>query len=278
MKQQRLVLVTGGSSGIGKEIARLFLRRGDRVLIVADRAGKLDDVERELREISHQVSSVVCDIASPDSVAEMANTVLSTYGCPDVLVNNAGFATYELFAHTAPEEIERLASVNFVGHLRCTRAFLPGMIQARRGTIVNMASIAGRVPMAPNGVYSAAKHGMVAWSETLRHEVHRFGIKVVVVCPGRVPTAFFDHPTFQARQAGPETRQLISAEQVARVTLRAVDKGQFMVYLPSYYGLVVWMTQVLPFVSRPLLGRLIRRRTAECYEREGTTPVEVTTP
>ena len=278
MKQQRLILVTGGSSGIGKEIARLFLRRGDRVLIVADRAGKLDDAEQELREISPQVSSVVCDIASPDSVAAMANTVLSTYGCPDVLVNNAGFATYELFAHTAPEEIERLASVNFVGHLRCTRAFLPGMIRARRGTIVNMASIAGRVPMAPNGVYSAAKHGMVAWSETLRHEVHRFGIKVVVVCPGRVPTAFFDHPTFQARQAGPETRQLISAEQVAQVTLRAVDKGQFMVYLPSYYGLMVWMTQVLPFVSRPLLGRLIRRRTEECYERDGTTPVEVTTP
>src|SRR5206468_155840 len=135
-----------------------------------------DEAEHELRAVSPHVSSVVCDISSPDSVAAMGDTVLSRYGCPDVLVNNAGFATYELFAHTAPEDIERLASVNFIGHLRCTRVFIPRMIEARRGTIVNMASIAGRIPMAPSGVYSAAKHGMVAWSETLRHELHRFGI------------------------------------------------------------------------------------------------------
>jgi short-subunit dehydrogenase len=132
--------------------------------------------------------------------------------------------------------------------------------------------------MAPSGVYSAAKHGMVAWSETLRHEIHRFGLRVVVVCPGRVPTSFFDHPTFQARRAGPETKQLITAEAVAQVTLRAVDRGQSMVYLPSYYGLGVWLTQLVPFISRPLLGLLIRRRADEIYGRESADLAGATTP
>jgi short-subunit dehydrogenase len=278
MSEPRLVVVTGGSSGIGKEIARQLLRRGDRVVIVADQEQKLHVAERDLRDVSPNVWSVVCDIASPESVAAMGDAVLARFGCPDVLVNNAGFATYELFAQTAPEGIERLASVNFLGHLRVTRAFIGPMIDRRRGTIVNVASIAGRIPMAPSGVYSAAKHGMVAWSETLRHEIHRFGLRVVVVCPGRVPTHFFDHPTFQARRAGPETKQLISTELVAQVTLRAVDRGQFMVYLPSYYGLGVWLTQLLPFVWRSVLGFLIRRRVEEIYERESADLVGATTP
>lgn len=278
MSDPRLVVVTGGSSGIGKEIARQLLRRGDRVVIVADREEKLHDAERDLRAVSPNVWSVVCDIASPESVAAMGDAVLARFGCPDVLVNNAGFATYELFAQTAPEGIERLASVNFLGHLRVTRAFIRPMIDRRRGTIVNIASIAGRVPLAPSGVYSAAKHGMVAWSETLRHEIRRFGLRVVVVCPGRVPTAFFDHPTFQARKAGPETKHVITAAQVARVTLRAIDRGQFMVYLPSYYGLGVWLSQLVPFLSRSLLGILIRRRVEEIYERKSADLTGATTP
>ena len=274
MSDRRLVLVTGGSSGIGKEIARLYLRRGAEVVLTADGPAKLRAAEQELASEGGRVSSVVCDIGDPRSVAEMSELVLTRHGCPDVLVNNAGFVTYRVFEETPPEEIERLVSVNFLGHMRCARAFTPYMIERRSGTIVNMASIAGRVLMAPNGIYSAAKHGLVAWSETLRHELHRFGIDVVVVCPGRVPTGLFDHETFRDRRAGPETRQLISATEVARATVRAVDRGQSMVYVPNHLGLLAWASGLVPPLSRWLLGALIRRRAEEIYERRAAAPSE----
>src|SRR5262245_18027066 len=122
----QLVVVTGGSSGIGKEIARLFLLQGATVVIVADQPEKLHNAERELRAVSDRVASVVCDIGDAASVSAMGIHVLTRYGCPDVIVNNAGFATYRTFEQTSAEEMERLATVNFLGHLRCTKAFLPG--------------------------------------------------------------------------------------------------------------------------------------------------------
>lgn len=267
MSDRQLVLVTGGSSGIGKEIARQYLLQGSRVVLVADGLAKLEEAARELSTISHEVAAVPCDVGDPDSVVRMSEQVLRLYGCPDILVNNAGFATYRLFEETDPAELERLISVNFTGHLRCARAFLPAMVRRRSGVIVNVASIAGRVPMAPNGLYSAAKHGLVAWSETLRHEVSRHGLQVVVVCPGRVETAFFDHETFRARRAGPETHQVSTAAEVARVTVRAVERRDFMTYMPKRLGPLLWASGLLPPLTRALLGVLIRRRVDEIAAR-----------
>jgi uncharacterized protein len=269
MKTDRqLVLVTGGSSGIGKEIARLFLRKGARVVLVADGPAKLQVAERELSAISDQVASVVCDVGDPDSVVAMSENVLTRFGCPDILVNNAGFVTYRVFEEMPLEEIERLISVNLLGHMRCTRAFTPYMTRRRSGVIVNVASIAGLVPISPNGVYGAAKHGLVVWSETLRNELKRFGISVVVVCPGRVSTGLFDHGTFRERQAGIETRHMMSAADVALATVRGVERGQHKVFMPGYLGPLLWMSRLVPPVSEWLLGALIRRRTEEIYRRK----------
>lgn len=266
MTRDRLALITGGSSGIGKQLAADFLRRGTRVVIVADNAERLSAAAAELERISPRVYPIVCDVGDGRGILRMAGEVLERHGCPDTLVNNAGFATFRTFEASALEEIERLVDVNLVGAMRCTKAFLPEMIRRRRGHIVNMASIAGRIPMTPNGVYSAAKHAMVAWSENLRHELARFNILVSVICPGRVETPFFDHETFRSRVRGPETKRVVSVERVSRATLRAVERGQAIVYVPWTLGLAVWLTNVAPFVVKPLLGRIIATRVESLYQ------------
>ena len=260
MELNKKVLITGGSSGIGKRLAADLLRAGANVIVVADEPGRLRDAVKELSAISPLVTGVACDVGDRDRVRAMRDQVLEWYGCPDILINSAGFATYKTFAAMEIEEIERLVNVNLVGAMRCTRAFLPHMIERRSGAIVNMASIAGRLVMTPNGTYSAAKHGLVAWSETLRYELAGSGIQVNVICPGRVETPFFDHESFRTRGPRVEARYTITVEDVSRATRRAISRNRFITYMPRVLGLLVWLTNALPFVVKPLYGMLLTSR------------------
>ena len=129
---------------------------------------KLDDARHEFEHRGAFLKAYCCDIASVSEVRAAVRDYIALYGAPDIVVNNAGYAVYEPFAKTETEEIERLIHVNFVGACIVTREFLPHMIAARSGHICVMASIAGRIPMTPCGAYSAAKHGLVAWAQTLK--------------------------------------------------------------------------------------------------------------
>lgn len=263
----KLVLVTGGSSGIGKQVATDLLKVGARVIIVSNYAERLSAALSELSAISPNVYSLECDVGNAASVTKMAGQVLSEHGCPDILINNAGFATYRTFEATSMEEMERLVSVNMVGAMRCAKAFLPAMIERRSGRIVNMASVAGRLVITPHGTYSAAKHGMVAWSETLMYELARFNIKVSVVCPGRVETPFFEHETFQSRSQRAETRYTITLKDVSRVTLQAIIRNRFLSYVPWTFGMAYWLLNTFPFVFKPIYGKLITSRINTLYKR-----------
>ena len=263
----KLVLVTGGSSGIGKQVAADLLRAGASVIIVSNCADRLALALTELSTIASRVYSLECDVGDTASVTRMADRVLAEHGCPDILINNAGFATYRTFEATPMEEMERLVSVNMVGAMRCTKVFLPAMIARRSGTIVNMASVAGRLVITPNGTYCAAKHGMVAWSETLKYELAHFNIQVNVVCPGRVETPFFEHETFQARTQRAETRYTITLEDVSRATLKAITGNRFLTYVPWTFGLMYWLLNSLPFILKPIYGKLISNRIKTIYQR-----------
>ena len=262
----KLLLITGGSSGIGKQLAADLLASGATVIIVSERPDRLAQATAELSAISPNVRGIRCDVGDSDSVIQTREQVLSKYRCPDILINNAGFATYRTFENSNIEEIERLISVNLLGAMRCTMAFLPDMIARHSGTIVNMASIAGRLILTPNGTYCAAKHALVAWSETLRHELAHFNIQVNVICPGRVESPFFEHITFQNRAPRPEARHTIAIQDVSRATLRAISRNRFITYVPWSLGLLVWITNALPFLIKPIYGRLISSRIRSIYK------------
>ncbi len=256
------VLITGGSSGIGKDLARAFLARGDEVVIVAESRPKLEAARAELSRISPKVEAIACDVSDRTAVQAMVESVLAS-GCPDVLVNNAGFAVYRSFEQSSIEEIEKLVDVNLLGTLRCIHGFLPAMMARRSGHIVNVASAAGLMPITPCGAYGAAKHGMVGISEALRFEVRDFGIQLHLICPGRVQTPFFDHETFRRRRRRPEMEKTIPIEAVSACIVAAIEKNRFLTVVPRTLGFVIWARRVFPALFDLLLGRVLVARVRE---------------
>lgn len=265
MFSNKKVFITGGSSGIGKQLAADFLRLGSHVGILSNDPLKLESARVDLSAISPTVSALTCDVSQLDQVKSAVAAYTEQYGAPDILINNAGYAVYRTFEEMPTDEILRLLAVNLAGVCALTREFLPSMIQSGGGNIVLMASIAGRIPMTPCGVYSAAKHGMVAWGTGLRAELKRFNIRVHVICPGRVETDFFSHSSFVERKPRVEARWTVSMEAVSRATIAAVRANRFMTYVPKSQALLVWLTNSLPFVFRPALERIMGTRVEEIY-------------
>lgn len=261
----KYVLITGGSSGIGRHLAGKLLESGNKIVIVSNNLAGLEQAASELKNISPDLFFYDADVSNSDSVRAMAALLLREHDCPDILVNCAGFATYRTFEESPIDEIEELVGVNLLGAMRCTHFLLPAMIARGHGSIVNIASIAGKLVMTPNGVYSASKHGLVAWSEILKYELARFNINISVICPGRVETAFFDHETFRMRAPRAETQFTIPIELVTRRIISAVEKKKFLTFIPAYYGLLIWLINTFSCISKPIYGRLLSSRIEDIY-------------
>jgi short-subunit dehydrogenase len=265
------VLITGGSSGIGKQIAADLLGLGASVGIVAEDAERLRAAAAELGQISPSVWFYPCDVAKIQDVRAMAKAYREEIGVPDVLINNAGYAVYYTFEQTSSEEIHRLFNVNLVGAALVTREFLPDMIRAGGGHIVMMASIAGRIPMTPCGVYSSSKHGLVALSELLQIETARSNIRFHVVCPGRVETNFFAHESFRRRSRRPEARRTIQIEAVSKAVVKAIQRNRFMTYVPRHYAVLAWCAAAAPALFKPFWHRLMTSRVDSARARVDDT-------
>jgi short-subunit dehydrogenase len=236
------------------------------VAIVAHKPEALESTVKEFAREGLRVYGFTCDLSDAKQTMALAKRVVDEFGPPDILVNNAGFATYRPFEQMSAEEVEALMEVNLVACLRLTHALLPDFIRRRDGVIVNVASIAGRLALTPNIVYTAAKHGMVAWSECLSYELDRFNIQVSVICPGRVLTSFFDHETFRAHASRPGVRYTIPLSRVVDGTLESVARGRFLTYIPRTLGLLVWAKNAIPFIVKPLYRRLMLQRIETLYE------------
>ena len=263
--QDKFFLVTGGSSGIGLALCTELLTRGAKVFIVGLHAEGVEMALSRLGGRGPSVDGMACDVGVPDSVERMAGTVLREHGVPDVVVNNAGFATYRTFEQSDFNEIERLVSVNFGGAIRVTKAFVAGMIQRRSGQIVNVASVAGALKLTPNGLYCAAKHGMLAWSQCLDLELRRYGVSVGVVCPGRVETAFFDHETFRTRRHRKETQLSVPMPQVVDAMIDAIVRRRPLRFVPRYFGALAWLAGALGPLVQNGLDRLMLARIEDLY-------------
>ncbi len=256
----KTVLITGGSSGIGKALAFKLAQGGAEVSIVGRTSDAVEATAREFKRAGFQVASWSCDLAEETATLQLASDVLAQTGPPDILINNAGFATYRTFEQLSLTEISSLIAVNLLAPIRLTRGLIPGFIARRSGIIVNVSSIAGRIPLTPNMIYTTAKHGLVAWSQCLRFEMEYFNIHVNVICPGRVVTSFFDHETFRARQQPREARNNIALSYVVDHTLDAIVRNRFMTYIPRRFGLLAWTMNAAPFLVTPWYHHMMRRR------------------
>jgi short-subunit dehydrogenase len=255
----RLVVITGGSSGIGYAVAERLAACGARLILVANDETRLAEARQRLEGRGSEVAAVVCDLADRAATRAAMRSLVERYGAPDVLINNAGFAVYRTFAQSPVDEIDDLIEVNFAAHLRCTRLLLDSMVSQGRGQIINVASIAGLMTITPNAVYCASKSGVVAWSRALRVELAQLGLGVSVVCPGRVVTAFFDHESFQQRKHRRETELTVPMSRVVDAILGAGIHNRELVVVPAYLKWVALLTMSVWPVRR-VYRTLLRRR------------------
>ena len=264
--KDKTVLVTGGSSGIGFEIASYINGVAKNIAIVSNDSGRLTVAKSKLdnKEAHSNILALTCNIGNLSQVKLMVESVIADVGCPDIIINNAGFAHYHTFDQMTEEEVEETANVNFIGFLRVTHAFIPYITRAKTNScIVNVASVAGAFPITPNAVYGGAKAGMLVFSELLEIELRSFGVNVLTVCPGRVVTPFFDHDSYKTRKAGSETSIVTPIEDVVHGVVKAVAQGKKVVFIPEYWRFFSWWISFDRIISRPLYKLFLSSRVAK---------------
>ncbi|MBI1272484.1 MAG: SDR family NAD(P)-dependent oxidoreductase [Alphaproteobacteria bacterium] len=255
-------IITGASSGIGYAIAERMAPHVATLVMLSHDSDRLLPAAKKIRELAPQttIEPITADITDNDGLTQIAKILTGKYGAPDIIVNNAGYAHYNMFHEMTLAEVVRHANVNLIGAMRVAHVFLPSMRAAKCGQIVNVASVAGEFLITPNLVYSAAKHGMVAWSEGLALELEPDNIAVQVISPGRVETDFFRHHTFTERLAGAETRMTVPLGRVADACVTAIIKRKKYLVIPAYWAVFAWALRACPWLFKPLYYGILRSR------------------
>ncbi len=168
--KNKVVLITGASSGIGKQTAIEFAKLGSSIILVARRKNKLEQVENELKQFNVNTLVCACDVSKKDQVEELSKIVLQKFNSIDILVNNAGFAIYGSVSDLSINEIESQMETNYFGMIYCVKNFLPLMLKKKSGHIVNVASVAASFGLPGIASYCASKFAMLGFSEGLKHE------------------------------------------------------------------------------------------------------------
>jgi short-subunit dehydrogenase len=181
-------LVTGASSGIGRETARRLAQEGFQVIASARRKERLEELAKE----NQNIIARPVDLSDGQELEKFCQELSNLSESVSVLVNNAGFSLRGALEDVSLSSIRRLFEVNLFALIKVTQACLPGMRRLRQGTIVNLSSIVGKFPFPTSGPYSATKHAVESISDALRMEVRPFGIRVVTIRPGPISTEFND--------------------------------------------------------------------------------------
>jgi short-subunit dehydrogenase len=244
--QGKTVIVTGASSGIGRETALAFAEAGANVVLAARRLDALEKIVDEHPAWRERMLIVRTDVTQDNDVARLVERTIAEYGRIDILVNNAGIGLRALVADSRPEDARRLMELNFFGALRCIQAVLPHMRQQGRGQIVNIGSVVSAIATPRNGIYSASKFALRALSDALRMELHGTGIEVIFIMPSYTDTPFFDN---QIRYSGPARISPIKGQhpsKVARAILNACRCHKREVTLTVSGRIGVWMKRFAP--------------------------------
>lgn len=257
------VLITGAGSGLGLALALRYARAGARVACVDLIADRAEAARATLAGDGHL--ALVADVGDDASMQALHDTVQTEWGGIDVLVNNAGIASAGALIETTMDEWRKILEIDLLGVVRGCRLFLPAMIAAKRGQILNTASFAGLAGAPGMMSYGVAKAGVVALSEQLRAELHGSGVSVGVICPAffrtnLVETAIADDRT-KARIVRLMDRSPDTVDSVADKVFASAQRGEFLI-LPTREEPMSWrMKRWLPGMYFRMLLKLATKRT-----------------
>jgi short-subunit dehydrogenase len=263
----KVVLITGGSRGLGLVLARELAREGVRLAICARDESELDRARRSLQQSGAEVVTVRCDVTDKEQVERTVRSVQRHFGSIDVLINNAGVIEVGPLDVMTEADYEEAMRTHFWAPLHATLAVLPDMRRRGRGRIVNISSIGGKISVPHLLPYSASKFALVGFSEGLRAELLKDGIYVTTVCPGLMRTGSPDHATFKGQHRAEYTWFSISdalppfsmsAERAARKIIRACQYGVAEVVLSLPAKIATTMHDLFPGLTTDLLALVNR--------------------
>jgi short-subunit dehydrogenase len=247
-------IITGASSGIGLALAEQLGGAGARLLLIARREAELQQLASKLRQAGCDAHYLAGDVTDGDvrrRALQLANDVL---GGLDFLINNAGVGALGRFEDATPERLRLVMEVNFFAAVEMVRTALPALRQGNRPIVVNVGSILGHVGLPHSSEYCASKFALRGFTESIRPELSRHGIDVLLVSPGTTQTEFFQHALENKQVPWPEQRG-VSPELVARRTIAAMLRGKQEIIVNPRGQALVYLHRLFPSAVNRLLRR-----------------------
>lgn len=262
--QDKVVIVTGGSAGLGKELVRTFASGGAKVVAAARDEPKLNKVVEEFAAGRLSVTCRVTDVTNPAQVSELVAHTVGMHGRLDCLVNCAGRSTRGDALATTPEEFTALWDSNFLSVVHCSQAAAPHLV-ASRGHLVNIGSLAGKTVSRYLGAYPPSKFAVSAYSQQLRYELGPQGVHVLLVCPGpirrddaghRYNAAAADLPDSARKPGGGVKLKGLDPTRLAAKILRACERRNPELVVPWKARLLLALAQLSPSLGDWIVGRM----------------------
>jgi short-subunit dehydrogenase len=253
-------LITGASTGIGRELAYIAAENGYDVALVARSAATLEVVAGDVeRKTSRKAHVFACDLSAPSAARALIADIAQAGLTIDVLINNAGFGLVGKFWELPDEEQMQMVQLNVGALTELTRLYLPDMIERRTGSILNVASTAAFVPGPLMAVYFASKAYVVSFSEAVHNEAKSFGVKVCCLCPGATLTEF-DKRAGMTNSKLFESGNVMSAVEVARIGWDAMKEGKPLVVAGRLNATMTFLTRFAPRQMAASMARALQEK------------------
>lgn len=255
MATSNTALITGASSGIGLELARLHAQKGGDLVLVARSSDKLDQLKIELEsKYKVNVTNIAIDLATPEAAEKVYQQTKALGLHIDTLINNAGFGGHGKFHQRALADDQAMMQLNIVTLTNLTHYYLQDMVKQNAGRILNVSSTASFIPGPLQAVYYATKAFVTSFSQAIAEEVREHNITVTALCPGTVATGFVDAGNLQGVDAWKNAK---SAESVAQCGYQAMEKGKLIAVNES--SLKFMLEWIVPLLPRKLVLKMSRQ-------------------
>jgi NADP-dependent 3-hydroxy acid dehydrogenase YdfG len=261
--KDKVVLITGASSGFGEDAARLFAQEGCKVVVAARRIERLQNLAFSIQDQGGEAIAVPMDVTNHDEINVMVKTAVDLYGHIDILFNNAGFGRLSWLENLDPErDIETQIQVNLTGLIQTTRAVLPYMLKRGEGHVINMSSVAGWIAPSTYTIYSATKFGVRGFTDALRREVKPFGIDVSGIYPGPAKTEFGQHTGNHPMRKSALRKYFpsMTSEYVARRVVDLAKRPRRALIIPWYYRIAIFGDAVMPWLVDWIVMEFLTKR------------------
>lgn len=257
--KNKIIWITGASSGIGEALAYSLSKKGSRLILSARRTEELERVKKNCTGNPDEITVLPLDLTETDKLEEKTTEALSLFGPIDMLFNNGGISQRAFALDADLDSVRYLMEVNFFGAIALAKAVVPVMIRNGQGHVVVTSSVMGKIGTRHRSAYAASKHALHGWFDSLRQEVQQQGVDITLVCPGYIKTAITKNALTadgtRLNEMGEAHKKAMTPEQFVEKLLPKVEGGKKEVYIGGKEILTVYLKRFFPALLEKILVR-----------------------